>query len=236
MKGVVLAGGLGTRLYPLTKVVNKHLLPVYDRPMIYWPLQKMAQAGVSEALVVVGGKNPGEIMRLVGSGRDLGLRRVYYAFQETEGGIADALSLAEEFAGGEPILVILGDNVFEDDLSEHLEKYPGRGAMVFLKRVPDPERFGVPVIEGDKIVKIIEKPKDPPSPFAVTGIYVYDSRVFEIIKGLSPSERGELEITDVNNAYIERGELRWAELRGWWTDAGTFESLFRANELARRGR
>ncbi len=236
MKGVVLAGGLGTRLYPLTKVVNKHLLPVYDRPMIFWPLGKMAQAGVREVLIVVGGKNPGEIMRLVGSGRELGLRRVYYAFQETEGGIADALSLAEEFAGGEPLLVILGDNVFEDDLSEHLKKYPGEGAMVFLKRVPDPERFGVPVIEGDKIVKIIEKPKEPPSPFAVTGIYVYDSQVFQIIKGLEPSERGELEITDVNNAYIKMGKLRWAELRGWWTDAGTFESLFRANELARGGK
>lgn len=232
VKGVVLAGGLGTRLYPLTKITNKHLLPVYAKPMVLYPLMKMAEAGIREVLLVTGGQHAGDFLRLLGSGKELGLR-LSYTYQEGEGGIADALSLAEDFADGEPIVVILGDNIFQEPLGPFVERYPGRGAMILLAEVPDPERFGVPVIEDGVIKRIIEKPKEPPSRFAVTGIYFYDKRVFDVIRGLCPSERGELEITDVNNWYIERGEMRHEVLSGWWTDAGTFESLFRASVLVR---
>jgi len=232
VKGVVLAGGLGTRLYPLTKITNKHLLPVYKRPMVLYPLMKMAEAGIRDVLLVTGGQHAGDFLRLLGSGKELGLR-LAYTYQEGEGGIADALSLAEDFSGGEPLVVILGDNLFQEPLGPFVEKYPGRGAMILLAEVPDPERFGVPVIEDGVIKRIVEKPKEPPSRFAVTGIYFYDERVFDVIRGLSPSERGELEITDVNNWYIERGEMRHEFLSGWWTDAGTFESLFRASVLVR---
>lgn len=232
VKGIVLAGGLGTRLYPLTKITNKHLLPVYNRPMVLYPLMKMAEAGIKDVLLVTGGQHAGDFLRLLGSGKELGIR-LAYTYQEGEGGIADALSLAEDFSDGEPIVVILGDNIFQESLRPLVNKYPGRGAMILLADVPDPERFGVPVIEDGVIKRIIEKPDEPPSRFAVTGIYFYDEKAFGVIRGLSPSGRGELEITDVNNWYIDRGEMRHETLSGWWTDAGTFESLFRASTLVR---
>lgn len=233
MKGVILAGGLGTRLYPLTKVTNKHLLPVYDKPMIYYPIQALINAGITEILVVTGGNNAGDFLRLLGNGKEFGLGHINYTYQEGEGGIAEALALAEYWSAGDRVCVMLGDNVIEKNIVQAVESYKKQksGAKILLKEVPDPGRFGVPIIEGDKIVKIEEKPKEPKSPYAVTGIYMYDSRVFDIIKTLEPSDRGELEITDVNNAYIEMGELTWSILDGWWTDAGTFESLRRATNL-----
>jgi len=233
MKGVILAGGLGTRLYPLTKVTNKHLLPVYDKPMIFYPIQTLINAGITEIMIVTGGNNAGDFLRLIGNGKEFGLGHINYTYQEGEGGIAEALGLAEYWAGGDKICVILGDNIIEKNIVKAVNSYLEQksGAKILLKEVPDPERFGVPVIEGDHIVKIEEKPKEPKSPYAVTGIYMYDSRVFDIIKTLKPSDRGELEITDVNNAYIEMGELTWDVLDGWWTDAGTFESLRRATNL-----
>jgi len=233
MKGVILAGGLGTRLYPLTKVTNKHLLPVYDKPMIFYPIQTLINAGITEIMIVTGGNNAGDFLRLIGNGKEFGLGHINYTYQEGEGGIAEALGLAEYWAGGDRICVILGDNIIEKNIVKAVNSYLEQksGAKILLKEVPDPERFGVPVIEGDRIVKIEEKPKEPKSPYAVTGIYMYDSRVFDIIKTLKPSDRGELEITDVNNAYIEVGELTWDVLDGWWTDAGTFESLRRATNL-----
>ncbi len=233
MKGVILAGGLGTRLYPLTKVTNKHLLPVYDKPMIFYPIQTLINAGITEIMIVTGGNNAGDFLRLIGNGKEFGLGHINYTYQEGEGGIAEALGLAEYWAGGDRICVILGDNIIEKNIVKAVNSYLEQksGAKILLKEVPDPERFGVPVIEGDRIVKIEEKPKEPKSPYAVTGIYMYDSRVFDIIKTLKPSNRGELEITDVNNAYIEMGELTWDVLDGWWTDAGTFESLRRATNL-----
>ncbi len=233
MKGVVLAGGLGTRLFPLTKVTNKHLLPVYDKPMIYYPIEALTNAGIRDIMVVTGGNNAGDFLRLLGNGKEFGLKRIHYAYQEGEGGIAEALGLAESFAEGKPICVILGDNIIEMNIIKAVEEYKmqGKGARIMLKEVPDPERFGVPVFEKDRIVRIEEKPKEPKSNYSVIGIYMYDSMVFDVIHGLSPSERGELEITDVNNAYIQEKTLSWSILDGWWTDAGTVESLLRAGTL-----
>jgi glucose-1-phosphate thymidylyltransferase len=233
MKGIILAGGLGTRMHPLTKITNKHLLPVYDKPMIYYPLQALVNAGIKDILIVTGGNYAGDFLRLLGNGQEFGLKHINYTYQEGEGGIAAALNLAEFFADKDKICVILGDNVIEKNIRKAVETFEGHkeGAMIMVKEVPDPQRFGVPVLRGEKIIKIEEKPANPQSPYAVTGIYLYDNRVFDIIKTLKPSGRGELEITDVNNAYIEKGQLMWEVLDGWWTDAGTFESLLRASQL-----
>jgi glucose-1-phosphate thymidylyltransferase len=233
MKGVVLAGGLGTRLHPLTKVTNKHLLPVYNKPMIYYPIETLTNAGINEIMVVTGGNNAGDFLRLLGNGKEFGLKRIHYAYQEGEGGIAEALNLAEHFSEGESICVVLGDNIIEKNIKDAVDAYKTKrkGARILLKEVPDPERFGVPVFAGDRIVGIEEKPKRPKSNYAVIGIYMYDSHVFDIIKTLKPSNRGELEITDVNNAYIEAKTMQWSVLEGWWTDAGTIESLLRSSNM-----
>jgi glucose-1-phosphate thymidylyltransferase len=233
MKGVVLAGGLGSRLKPLTKVTNKHLLPVYDQPMIYYPIQALINAGIDDIMIVTGGNSAGDFLKLLGNGKDFGLKHVNYTYQEGEGGIADALSLVEHFADEEPICVVLGDNIIENNIRQAAEEYrqQGKGAKILLKEVHDPQRFGVPELDGDKVLQIEEKPADPKSNYAVIGIYFYDSTVFDVIRGLEPSARGELEITDVNNHYINRGEMTWAKLDGWWTDAGTFESLLHATNL-----
>lgn len=233
MKGVILAGGLGSRLAPCTLVTNKHLLPVYDRPMIFYPLQTLVQAGITDILLVTGGQFAGDFLKLLGNGKDFGLKHLNYTYQEGEGGIADALSLAEYFAAGEKICVILGDNLIEGNIRGAVSAYEKQpeGARVILKEVSDAHRFGVAELAGNKIVRIIEKPKNPPSRLAVTGIYFYDKQVFEMIKGLTPSARGELEITDVNNMYLDRGQLEYEILEGWWTDSGTFPSLHRAANL-----
>jgi len=231
MKGVILAGGLGTRLLPMTRVTNKHLLPVYDRPMIFFPIQQLVHAGITDIMVVTGGDHAGDFLKLLGNGKDFGLERLHYAYQEGEGGIADALALAEGFADEDPVCVILGDNIFQEPLKPALEAYPGAGAAILLKSVDDPGRFGVARLEDDRVVEIVEKPSDPPSDLAVTGCYIYDARVFEIIRGLEPSRRGELEITDVNNRYLEWGAMSHAVVQGWWTDAGTVPSLHRAAGL-----
>jgi glucose-1-phosphate thymidylyltransferase len=233
MKGVILAGGIGSRLFPLTRVTNKHLLPVYDRPMIFYPIQTLVNAGIEDILLVTGGQDAGDFLRLLGNGKDFGLKHVNYTYQQGEGGIADALRLAEHFADGQPICVVLGDNIIEMNILAACEKFArqGAGAHIILKQVPDPERFGVPVLEGGRIVAIEEKPKQPKSPYAVIGIYMYDGTVFDRIRRLTPSARGEFEITDVNNQYIEEGTLTHSILEGWWTDAGTFESLLRASNL-----
>jgi glucose-1-phosphate thymidylyltransferase len=233
MKGIVLAGGLGSRLNPLTKVTNKHLLPIFDKPMIYYPIQTLVNAGIQDILVVTGGKNAGEFLRLLGNGKDFGLKHVNYTYQEGEGGIAQALGLAEFFADGEPICVILGDNIIEGNVCRAANDFrkQGKGAKIILKQVTDADRFGVAEVKGDRIVGIEEKPKRPKSDLAVIGIYFYDGTVFEKIKRLKPSGRGELEITDVNNFYIAESSLTYDKLEGWWTDAGTFESLLRANNL-----
>jgi glucose-1-phosphate thymidylyltransferase len=233
MRGVVLAGGTGSRLLPLTKVTNKHLLPVYDKPMISYPIQTMVNAGILDVLLVTGGRNAGEFLRLLGDGRTLGLNRLHYTYQEGEGGIAQALGLAERFAEGGPICVILGDNIIERNICRAVERFrqQERGAKILLKQVPDAQRFGVAEVRGDYVVRIEEKPRVPKSDFAVTGFYLYDNSVFDKIRRLKPSARGELEITDVNNFYIEEGTLTCEVLDGWWTDAGTFESLLRANNL-----
>jgi len=231
MKGVILAGGLGSRLYPLTYATNKHLLPVYDKPMVFYPIRTLVQAGVTEVIIVTGGPHAGDFIRVLKNGKELGLKHLEYAFQENEGGIAQALSLCEDFSDGGSIAVILGDNTTDADISQAVQGF-GQGAMVFLRQVPDPQRFGVPVFDPQdrqRIVAIEEKPAQPKSNYAVTGLYLYDHRVFDFIRSIVPSARGELEITDVNNAYIGIDQLRWAELKGFWTDAGTFESLFRAN-------
>ena len=230
MKGVILAGGLGTRLYPLTYATNKHLMPVFDRPMIYYPIQTLVNAGITEVMVVTGGPHAGHFLAVLRNGEQLGLTHLEYAYQENEGGIAQALALCEDFADGESIAVILGDNTTDADIGPAVRTFE-RGARLFLKPVPDPERFGVAVFDSGKIVRIEEKPKDPKSNYAVTGLYIYDNRVFEYIKTCKPSGRGELEITDVNNLYIEVGELTWVELEGFWSDAGTFESLYRTNRF-----
>ncbi len=233
MKGVVLAGGLGTRLHPLTKTTNKHLLPVYDRPMIYYPIQTLVEAGISEILIVTGGRNAGEFLELLGNGKEFGLKHLDYTYQEGEGGIAAALSLSEYFVEDDSVCVILGDNIYEKSVLGSVQEFlhVGHGARIHIKKVQNPQRFGVPLIAGDRIVKIEEKPKLPQSEYAVTGLYMYDQNVFKIIRGLRPSGRGELEITDVNNVYIERNEMTYAIIDGWWSDAGTFDSLLRANIL-----
>ncbi|MCK4852385.1 MAG: NTP transferase domain-containing protein [Candidatus Omnitrophica bacterium] len=233
MKGVVLAGGLGTRLYPLTKITNKHLLPVYNKPMVYYPIMTLVNAGVREIMVVTGGNHAGDFLRLLGNGDEFGLKGVNYAYQEKEGGIAEALSLVEHFAEGDKLVVILGDNIIEKDIKKEVREFAGQpeGAKILLKEVPNPERFGVVTFEGDRIAGIEEKPEDPGTNYAVTGIYMYDKQIFDIIRTLEPSERRELEITDVNNRYLRKGELTYSILDGWWTDAGTFESLLRAGQL-----
>ena len=233
MKGVVLAGGTGSRLFPLTKITNKHLLPIYDKPMIYYPIQTLVDAGIREILVVTGGRNSGDFLRLLANGREFGLKHLDYTYQEGEGGIADALGLAEHFADGQKICVVLGDNIIEGNIRAAADDFKQQksGAKILLKAVPDAERFGVAEIKGDRVVGIEEKPKHPRSNYAVTGIYMYDETVFEKVRGLVPSGRGELEITDVNNAYIREGTMTHAFLEGWWTDAGTFDSLLRAANL-----
>jgi glucose-1-phosphate thymidylyltransferase len=229
----VLAGGLGSRLRPLTAVTNKHLLPVYDQPMIYYPIQTLVNAGINDIMVVTGGSSAGDFLRLLGNGKAFGLKHLNYTYQEGEGGIADALSLVEHFAADGPVCVVLGDNIIERNIRAAVEDYrrQGSGAKILLKKVPDPQRFGVPKLDGRRVVCIEEKPAKPQSEYAVIGIYMYDHTVYEIIRTLKPSGRGELEITDVNNAYIERNAMTWDELEGWWTDAGTFESLLRASNL-----
>jgi glucose-1-phosphate thymidylyltransferase len=233
MKGVVLAGGTGSRLNPLTRVTNKHLLPVYDKPMVYYPIQTLVNAGIEQILLVTGGRNSGDFLRLLGNGRDFGLKHLNYTYQEGEGGIAEALGLAEHFANGEPICVILGDNIIENNIAHAVKNFQkqDKGAKILLKKVDDANRFGVAELRGDKVIGIEEKPKNPKSSYAVIGIYLYDATVFEKIKRLKPSGRGELEITDVNNFYVEEGTLTYEFLDGWWTDAGQFESLLKANNL-----
>jgi glucose-1-phosphate thymidylyltransferase len=233
MKGVVLAGGTGSRLFPLTKITNKHLLPIYDKPMIYFPIQTLVDAGIREILVVTGGRNSGDFLRLLANGKEFGLKHLDYTYQEGEGGIADALALAEHFADGNKICVVLGDNIIEGNIRAAAEEFQrqAQGAKILLKEVPDAERFGVAEIRDGRVMGIEEKPKKPKSNYAVTGIYMYDETVFEKVRVLVPSGRGELEITDVNNAYIREGTMTHAHLDGWWTDAGTFDSLLRAANL-----
>jgi len=233
LKGVVLAGGLGTRLRPLTSVTNKHLLPVYDQPMIYYPIQTLVNAGITDIMVVTGGSSAGDFLRLLGNGKAFGLKHLNYTYQEGEGGIAEALSLVEHFAAGGPVCVVLGDNIIQGNIRAAVASYRSQnsGAKIILKKVPDPQRFGVPHLDGRRVLHIDEKPAKPQSEYAVIGIYMYDESVYDIIRSLKPSGRGELEITDVNNAYIARDAMTWEELEGWWTDAGTFESLLRASNL-----
>jgi glucose-1-phosphate thymidylyltransferase len=236
MKGVVLAGGSGSRIFPLTKITNKHLLPIYDRPMIYYPIQTLVDAGIHDILVVTGGRNSGDFLRLLANGKEFGLKHINYTYQEGEGGIADALALAEHFADGKKICVILGDNIIEAGIREAADQFRAQshGAHILLKEVPDAERFGVAEVADGKIVGIEEKPPHPKTNYAVTGVYMFDSTVFDKIKTLVPSNRGELEITDVNNAYIREGSMTFSFLDGWWTDAGTFDSLLRAANLVAR--
>ncbi len=232
LKGVILAGGTGSRLYPLTKVTNKHLLPVGKKPMIFWPIEKLVEVGINEILVVTGTEHMGDVVALLGSGKDFGCNFTYKV-QDEPGGIAQALGLAENFASGSKLAVILGDNIFADPLKPYVDRFLSQkdGARIVLKRVEHPERFGVAQFEGDKIIKIVEKPKIPPSSYAVTGVYFYDSEVFDIIKNLKPSKRMEYEISDVNNEYIRRNKLYADFFESWWTDAGTFSSLKRAQKL-----
>lgn len=230
MKGIVLAGGTGSRLYPLTKVTNKHLLPIGEKPMIYYPIEKMIEVGITEILIVTGTEHMGDVVGLLGSGKEFGCRFTYKV-QDEAGGIAQALGLAENFVGNDSMLVILGDNIFEASLKAAVEHYSGVGASILIKEVHDPSRYGVAELKGDSIVSIEEKPKNPKSNYCVTGIYMYDSSVFDCIKTLKPSQRGELEITDVNNFYIQKGQMVFSILEGWWTDAGTHESYRLANQL-----
>ena len=233
MKGVILAGGLGSRLLPLTRITNKHLLPVYNKPMIYYPIETLINAGIDDIMIVTGGNSAGDFLKLLRNGKDFGLKHLNYTYQEGEGGIADALSLVEHFADDEPICVVLGDNIIEGNVRAAADDYrkQGKGAKILLKEVHDPERFGVPELDGDMVLGIEEKPKEPKSNLAVIGIYFYDADVFDVIKTLEPSDRGELEITDVNNHYIRKGEMTSNKLDGWWTDAGTYESLLRATNM-----
>jgi glucose-1-phosphate thymidylyltransferase len=237
MKGVILAGGLGTRLYPLTKITNKHLLPIYDRPMIYYPIEALINAGIRDIMIVTGGKESGDFLSLLGNGSDFGLKHLNYTYQKGEGGIAEALGLCAHWAAGESVCVILGDNIIEKNITRAVRNFQEQkqGAKIMLKEVHDPERFGVAELKGERVLSIEEKPKRPKSNLAVIGIYMYDARVFEIIKTLEPSDRGELEITDVNNWYIRDGSMTCEVLDGWWTDAGTFESLLRAANLVAEG-
>jgi glucose-1-phosphate thymidylyltransferase len=236
MKGIVLAGGTGSRLFPLTKITNKHLLPIYDKPMIYYPIQTLVEAGITDLMIVTGGRNSGDFLRLLANGKEFGLKHINYTYQEGEGGIAEALALTEHFADGEKICVVLGDNIIEGSIKEAVQAFEQqeRGAKILLKEVADAERFGVAEIAGDRIVGIEEKPARPKSNYAVTGIYMYDGTVFDKTRVLKPSARGELEITDVNNAYIREGSLSFNYLDGWWTDAGTFDSLLRAAKLVHK--
>ena len=238
MKGVVLAGGTGSRLFPLTKITNKHLLPIYDRPMIYYPIQTLVDAGIEDILIVTGGKNSGDFLRLLANGKQFGLKHINYTYQEGEGGIADALALAQHFADGDRICVVLGDNIIQGSIRQAAAEFLKQesGARILLKEVTDAERFGVAELAGSRIVGIEEKPRCPKSNYAVTGIYMYDHTVFDKIRTLVPSGRGELEITDVNNAYIREGTMSFSFLEGWWTDAGTFESLLRAGNLVAQSR
>ena len=238
MKGVILAGGLGTRLNPMTKITNKHLLPIYKKPMIYYPIQMLADAGIDEIIIVTGGDSAGDFLRLIGNGSEFGLKYVHYTYQQGEGGIAEALGLAEPFIDGEKVVVVLGDNLFEHGIAEGVKDFaglPNDEAMVFLTEVDHPWEYGIAEVKDDKIRKIIEKPTDPPSNLAVVGVYMYPADVFEFIKTLTPSSRGELEITDVNNMYLERGKLNHRTLEGWWMDAGENpEALLKANVLIGR--
>ena len=237
MKGVILAGGLGKRLYPLTKITNKHLLPIYNKPMIYYPIETLVDAGIQDILIVTGGHHAGEFLRLLGNGHQFGLKHINYTYQEGEGGIADALKLAEHFSDGQKIVVILGDNIIEKSIKKHVVEFNNQksGAKILLREASDPQRFGVAEIKDKKIISIQEKPEKPKSNYIVTGIYMYDSQVFDIVKRLKPSGRGELEITDVNNAYIKMGNLTYNILDGWWSDSGTFDSLLRASNLVVEG-
>jgi glucose-1-phosphate thymidylyltransferase len=236
MKGVVLAGGLGTRLLPLTRVTNKHLLPVYNKPMIFYPIQTLVNAGITDIMIVTGGSNAGDFLRLLGNGEEFGLQRMHYTYQKNEGGIADALRLARHFVGDDKVVVILGDNFVQGSIRKAVEDFERQpeGAKIFLKEVSNPQEFGVAELQGDRVVRIIEKPKDPPSSFAVIGIYMYPPDVFDICDTLKPSGRGELEITDVNNEYIRRGCLTYEILEGWWADCGSFDALLRSNLLVAR--
>jgi len=238
VKGVVLAGGMGSRLAPLTRVTNKHLLPVFDEPMIYYPIRMLVEAGITDIMVVTGGDSAGDFLKLLGNGEEFGLQQMQYGYQKGAGGIAEALGLTRYFVGGDDVVVVLGDNLLEKPVTSAVQAFreQGGGARVLLKQVDDPERFGVAEIEEDRIVRIVEKPAEPLSDLAVIGVYMYDNDVFSIIEGLEPSGRGELEITDVNNAYLRRGTLRHEVIDGWWTDAGTFESLHRASILVHRSR
>ena len=233
MKGIILAGGLGTRMRPLTNVTNKHLLPVYNRPMIFFPLQTLVDAGIRDILIVTGGNSSGDFLRLIGNGSAFGLSYVNYAYQKGEGGIAEALGLAEHFAGGDKVAVVLGDNIFQENIALHVRAFERQreGAKILIKKVPDPERFGVASLQDGRVIRIEEKPRRPKSDTIVTGIYLYDSQVFKIIKTLKPSGRGELEITDVNNRYIKQGQMTYGVLKGFWSDCGTFDSLLRASQL-----
>ena len=236
LRGVILAGGLGKRLDPLTRITNKHLLPVFNKPMIYYPIQTLVQSGIKDILIVTGGNNAGDFLRLIGNGTEFGLKHINYTYQKGEGGIAEALDLAKHFAQDEKIVVILGDNIIGGSIKRAVDAFRSQksGARILIKKVQDPERFGVAELDGDRVISIEEKPRKPKSDYIVTGIYMYDRQVFDIIKTLKPSGRGELEITDVNNAYIKRGGMSFEILKGWWTDAGTFESLLKANNLAYR--
>ncbi len=236
MKGIVLAGGLGSRLFPLTKVTNKHLLPVYDRPMIYYPIQTLVKAGITDIMIVTGGQHAGEFLRLLGDGREFGLNQLHYAYQEGEEGIAKALSLARAFAGGDKVCIVLGDNIVQDDIAPQVKAFAGSslGAYLFLKEIDDPERFGVAVFDSNRrLLGVEEKPANPKSRYAVIGVYLYDAGVFDVIDTLKPSGRGEYEITDVSNHYINKGIADYHIIEGWWSDAGTFESLYRAGVLVR---
>jgi len=235
MKGIILAGGNGIRLLPLTKITNKHLLPVYNKPMIYYPLETLVKGGIKEILIVTGGNNPGDFLRLLGNGKEFGLKEIHYTYQEGAGGIAAALGLAEDFADGGKIVVILGDNIFEDDIRQYVRdfKKQEKGAKLFLKETEEAYRFGVAEIKDRRITSIEEKPKNPKSKLAVTGLYMYDNQVFDVIKNLKPSQRGELEITDVNNFYISQGTATYEILKGFWSDAGTFETLFKSVRFIR---
>lgn len=233
MRGVILAGGLGTRLYPLTHATNKHLLPIFKEPMVFYPIRTLVNAGVKEVLVVTGGPHAGHFLRVLKNGKELGLKHLEYAFQERQGGISDALRLAEDFVDGQNVCVILGDNCTDADISQDVRNFK-KGATIFLKKVPDPQRFGCPMFDGNKnIIKIEEKPKKPKSEMAVTGLYIYDSTVFDKIRKLKPSARGEYEVTDLNNLYLKEGKLKWSKLGGFWSDAGTFESLFAVSRFWR---
>jgi len=239
VKGVILAGGLGTRLNPLTSITNKHLLPVYDQPMIFHPIQKMVEAGIDEIMLVTGGNNAGDFLRLLGDGRQFGVRRLQYTYQKGEGGIAEALGMAEEFSEGHPIMVFLGDNIVSESLRPYVQKFRKnpKGGMILLKAVENLSAYGVPEFKGDRIVRIVEKPKEAPSPYAVIGIYFYDAQVFKIIKTLKPSGRGELEITDVNNSYLRRKQMNYGILQGHWADAGeSIDSWFEANLMMQKER